>query len=94
MPINTEVVAVKSGNVTKAGYSESYGYYVGYRTYDGYDIFYAHLNEIKCKESDVVEQGEIIALSGNTGYSTGPHLHYEITYNNDLLNPSDFVSLK
>lgn len=93
VPVNTEVMAVKSGTVTKEGYSPSYGNYIGYKTYDGYDVFYAHLNKTNAKKGDVVEQGQIVAYSGNTGSSTGPHLHYELEYNNKMINPSDYLSL-
>lgn len=93
VPVDTEVVAVKSGEVTKAGYSDSYGNYIGYETYDGYNVFYAHLNNVNASIGDVVEQGQIVAYSGNTGSSTGPHLHYEIEYNNELINPIEYVSL-
>ncbi len=93
VPVNTEVVAVKSGEVTKTGYSESYGNYIGYKTYDGYDVFYAHLNKVSVAAGDVVEQGQTVAYSGNTGYSTGPHLHYEIEYNNQMINPVEYVSM-
>lgn len=93
VPLNTEVRAVKAGEVTKTGYSNSYGNYIGYHTYDGYDIFYAHLNSIKAKKGDVVSQGEVIAFSGSTGSSTGPHLHYEVEYNGNILNPAEYVSL-
>lgn len=94
VPLNTQVMAVKTGEVTKAGYSESYGNYIGYRTYDGYNVFYAHLSRTAAKAGDIVEQGQIIAYSGNTGSSTGPHLHYEIEYNDQSINPIEYVSLK
>lgn len=86
-------MAVKSGEVTKTGYSSGYGNYIGYKTYDGYDIFYAHLNKVKAKKGDVISRGDVIAYSGSTGQSTGPHLHYEIEYNNQLINPDNYISL-
>ncbi len=94
VPLDTKVVAVKSGEVTKVGTSPTYGNYVGYKTYDGYDVFYAHLNKAAVNVGDIVEQGQIIAYSGNTGSSTGPHLHYEIEYNNEMINPKEYVSLR
>lgn len=93
VPLNTEVMAVKGGEITKTGYSNSYGNYIGYKTYDGYNVFYAHLNSVKSKVGDVVSQGQVIAYSGSTGQSTGPHLHYEIEYNNQLINPHNYISL-
>lgn len=89
---NTEVAAVKSGQITKSGYSDSYGNYIGYKTYDGYDILYAHLKSVDAKVGDVVSQGQIIAHSGNTGQSTGPHLHYEIEYNSKEINPHKYIN--
>lgn len=88
----SDVRAVKSGEITKAGYSSSYGNYIGYKTYDGYDIFYAHLKDTIANVGDVAAQGEVIAHSGNTGQSTGPHLHYEIEYNSKEINPLNFLT--
>lgn len=93
VPMNTEVKAVKSGEITRSGSSPSYGNYVGYRTYDGYEILYAHLNKVDTKIGDVVSQGDVIAHSGSTGQSTGPHLHYEIKYNDEIINPDSYLSL-
>ncbi|MGN1317878.1 MAG: M23 family metallopeptidase [Lachnospirales bacterium] len=90
----TEVKAVKTGQITKAGFSNSYGNYIGYKTYDGYDLFYAHLDSVKSKVGDVVEKGEVIAYSGSTGQSTGPHLHYEIEKDQKQINPDKYISLK
>jgi murein DD-endopeptidase MepM/ murein hydrolase activator NlpD len=58
----------------------------------GFDTLYAHLNKVLVKVGDVVKKGDLIALSGNTGYSTGPHLHYEIHYANKVVNPKDYIN--
>ncbi len=90
---NTEIIAVTEGVVTEVKNSDSYGNTVRYSTNDGYEILYAHLNSILVKVGDNIKKGDIIALSGNTGVSTGPHLHYEITKEGKLLDPLDFVDL-
>ena len=84
---------MKSGTITDAGYSNSYGYYVKYRTYDNYDILYAHLDSIKVKKGENITQGDIVAYSGNTGDSTGPHLHYEIKYGEEYINPISYYKI-
>ena len=91
---NTELIAVSSGVIKKCGYSKSYGYNVTYTTYDGYDVFYAHLNKICVKENQHVEKGDIIALSGNTGMSTGAHLHFEISKEGKNINPIDLIGVE
>ncbi len=58
----------------------------------GFDTLYAHLNKILVKVGDVVKKGDLIALSGNTGASTGPHLHYEIHYANKVVDPKDYIN--
>lgn len=54
---------------------------------------YAHLKKINVKEGSKIKKGNIIALSGNTGYSTAPHLHYSIFKNDNLINPIKLVNM-
>lgn len=90
-PIDTEVYATGEGVIEKAGYS-AYGYgkevviHHGY----GYETIYAHLNKINVGEGDTVQRGEVIGTLGNTGRSTGPHLHYEVRKNNRPVNPFNY----
>lgn len=56
----------------------------------GYKTRYAHVSEYKCKKGDKVKRGDIIALVGNTGASVGPHLHYEVMYKGNLVNPVNY----
>lgn len=58
---------------------------------DGVVTRYAHLSESSVQLGQEVTQGEVIAYSGNTGYSTGPHLHFEIRINGEAVNPLDYV---
>jgi murein DD-endopeptidase MepM/ murein hydrolase activator NlpD len=79
-PVGTNVHASASGTVLVAksgGYSGGYGTYIVINHEDGIQTLYAHLSSISVSVGDKVEQGQIIAKSGNTGRSTGPHLHYE-----------------
>ena len=57
----------------------------------GFETVYGHLNKTNVKLGDIVKKGDIIALSGNSGRSTGPHLHYEIKYASMVLNPKNFM---
>ncbi len=89
----TAVAAVKSGVVTEVRTSATYGKVVKYETTDGYEIMYAHLSEILVKKGEKIRQGQTIAKSGNTGLTTGPHLHYSVWKDGVLLDPMEFVTL-
>lgn len=90
----TEVAAVHSGVVTKIRTSTTFGKVLEYETEDGYKVMYAHLSEILVEKGDKIKQGDIVAKSGNTGLSTGPHLHYSLWKNDKLVDPMDYVDLK
>lgn len=87
---NTEAKAVKSGIVLDKGYSESYGNWVSYKTYDNYEIKYAHLNSVVVEKNQEIKQGQTLAYTGSTGNSTGPHLHYEIMENGKNIDPYNY----
>lgn len=92
VPEGTEVHSAQDGVVIYTGYEEEgYGYYVVVENDDGYKSLYAHLSEIKSSVGDEVKSGEVIALSGNTGGSTGPHLHLEVFYEGKNYNPLFYV---
>ena len=88
----TPVLAVRCATVYHAGFSHINGYYIRLRCDEGYHFVFAHLSEILAKVNDRVSQGDIVALSGNTGRSTGPHLHFGITKNGQVLDPLRRVS--
>ncbi|WP_275422005.1 M23 family metallopeptidase [Fervidibacillus halotolerans] len=76
--MGTEVVASFDGTITRSYYSHSYGNVVFIKHDVGFESVYAHLSKRLVKKGDRVKQGEIIGLMGNTGHSSGSHLHFEI----------------
>ena len=91
--MNTEIYATKSGTVTGATYGEANGYYVTINHGDGYSSIYAHMTNYVVSVGDSVKQGQLIGYVGTTGWSTGPHLHFEILYNGSNVNPMNYISL-
>lgn len=87
MPIGTPVLSVGDGEVVVAKNGGASGNYVTIRHGRQYTTRYMHLNKILVTAGQKVKRGDRIALSGNTGRSTGPHLHYEIWVNNQAVNP-------
>ena len=88
----TDVVAVKSGTVTEVRTSATYGKVLKYETKDGYTVMYAHLSKVLVKQGEEIRQGQVVAKSGNTGLSTGPHLHYSLWKEEELLDPMEYLS--
>ena len=87
LPIGTPVLAVGDGEVVMAKNGGAAGNYVAIRHGRQYMTRYMHLKKVLVKPGQKVKRGDRIALSGNTGRSTGPHLHYEIWINNQAVNP-------
>lgn len=87
----TEVVAVAAGVVVRSERESGYGNVVEIKHTRGYSTLYAHNKENKVEVGDVVEKGETIALLGNTGRSSGPHVHFEVHRNGRHLDPRRFV---
>lgn len=85
--IGTDVFASGSGIVVQAGYGGAYGNYVKIKHRNGMYTVYAHLSKIFVNVGQRVNKGCKIALSGNTGRTTGPHLHYEVIINNQFVDP-------
>ena len=88
--IGTEILAADSGRVVYAGWMEGYGNYLTIDHGNGFETSYAHCDELVVSEGDCVMQGETIAYMGNTGNSTGPHLHFEIKRDGVFQNPMEY----
>ena len=86
-PPGTPIYATANGIVEDAGYAGGYGLRVMIRHKYGHYTIYGHCSKIFVKKGDEVKRGDIIALVGSTGLSTGPHLHYEIRLGNESINP-------
>ncbi len=88
-----KVYCTASGVVKKAFYNGGYGNYVKIDHENGYCTVYAHLQNFVVKKGDRVEQGQLIGQVGNTGRSTGSHLHYEVLISNKTVNPLKFMKI-
>ena len=86
-PEDTRIRAAFNGKVIKSGFDSQAGNYIYLSHDNGFVTFYCHCSEILAVNGSVVRQGETIALVGTTGYSTGPHLHFEVRRNNVRYNP-------
>jgi murein DD-endopeptidase MepM/ murein hydrolase activator NlpD len=89
----TPVAATKDGVVTFVGYDSGYGNRIEVAHAGGWLTLYAHNNRILAKVGQVVKKGDIIALSGNTGASTGPHMHYELHQNGVAIDPIKLLAV-
>ncbi len=93
-PVGTKIKAVGDGTVITSGYTEQgYGLQIEINHGYGYVTKYAHLSKSNVKVGQKVKRGDVIGLTGNTGYSTGPHLHYEVIKNGVKVNPYDYYYL-
>ena len=86
------IVAAFDGMVRIAHAKGAYGNVVIIRHYNGLETVYAHLSKIKVKPGQVVLAGQLIGLGGNTGRSSGPHLHFEVRFKGQALNPASLIS--
>ena len=91
-PTGTAVFASCGGTVAKAGWGSGYGYVVYINHPDGRQTRYGHLSKVLVSPGQTVSQGQKIALSGNTGISTGPHLHFEILINGSQVDPFAYMN--
>ena len=84
----TPIVAAMEGRVVETGYSSSFGNYILISHHSGWQSFYGHLSAIRVKEGQWVNIGQRIGNVGNSGYSTGPHLHFTVYRSGRLMNPA------
>jgi murein DD-endopeptidase MepM/ murein hydrolase activator NlpD len=91
-PIGVPVKAALDGRVSAVGVNATYGKFIILSHSGGFQTMYAHLNLTAVKQGDYVEQQAKIGEVGNTGYSTGPHLHFAIYKNGKAVNPLDFLN--
>ncbi len=92
-PTGTDIFATGKGVVKKAGWGQGFGQMIVIDHGFGYETLYAHLDKIGVRIGQRVNRGEIIASVGNTGRSTGPHLHYEVHHKGIPQNPQNFYFL-
>ena len=85
------IYATAGGIVEKAGRSGAYGNLITINHGGGLQTRYAHISKILVKRGDIVKKEDLIAYVGNTGRSTGPHLHYEIRLNKHSLDPKQYL---
>ena len=87
VPVGTPVRAAGGGTVALAGVNDDYGMFVRVRHPGGYETMYGHASRLLVRDGDDVAAGQVIALSGNTGRSTAPHLHFEVRRDGRSINP-------
>ena len=87
----TPIKVVADGTVTFARYNGSYGYLVKVNHGNGVETWYAHTSKMYVTVGQEVKAGDVIALVGSTGNSTGPHLHFEIRINGEHVNPQNYL---
>ncbi len=94
VPMNTPVKSVMDGEVIFSGWQKGYGNIVTVKHADGYTSRYGHNSELTVKAGDKIKAGTVIAKSGSTGRSTGPHLHFEMRKDNRPVDPVKFLKNK
>lgn len=85
------IYAAEAGKVERAGWSKGYGYNVVINHGNGIQTLYGHASELYVKTGDTVSRGEVIAAVGSTGWSTGPHVHFEVRVNDARKNPINYI---
>ncbi|MCE5256471.1 MAG: M23 family metallopeptidase [Spirochaetaceae bacterium] len=91
VPLGTPIGAAMEGTVSEAGYSPIMGKYVQVSHSGGWKTLYAHMSSIQVQEGQYVNKGDRLGLSGNTGYSTGPHVHFSVFKNGKAVNPANVL---
>lgn len=92
--IGDKVLSSFEGMIRVAKYDRTYGKVIVIRHQNGLETLYAHLSKLEVEVGDYVQAGDVIALGGNTGRSTGPHLHFEVRYLGEPINPHDIIDFE
>lgn len=90
-PEGTAVASAYGGRVTNSGESDVWGKFVLLEHSDGFETYYCHLSEIYAPEGTVLRKGETLGLVGSTGWSTGPHLHFEVRIDGVRVDPEPLI---
>jgi len=93
-PSGAKVLAANAGTVIIAGWNTAYGNYIVINHGGGQTTLYGHMSKLLVKKGDTVKRGDNIGLVGSTGWSTGPHLHFEISINGETKNPMNYFKDK
>lgn len=86
-PQGTPIYATADGTVEKAEFEGGYGNHITINHGYGYKTLYGHMNDMRVRKGQKVKRGELIGSVGSTGFSTAPHVHYEVLYNGEHVNP-------
>jgi murein DD-endopeptidase MepM/ murein hydrolase activator NlpD len=89
-PTGTDIFATGNGTIVSSGWQQGYGNCVEINHGFGYLTRYGHMSAIKVRVGKKVKRGDVIGLVGNTGKSTGPHLHYEVHFKGQVMNPQNY----
>ena len=92
-PIGTDIYATGNGTIIAAGWQQGYGNCVQINHGYGYLTLYGHMSAIKVRIGQTIKRGDVIGLVGSTGKSTGPHVHYEVHYKGEVMNPQNYYFL-
>lgn len=89
-----EVIATGKGIVKFSGWDDRFGKLIIINHENGYETYFGHNSELKVSKGQIIKRGQVIALSGNTGMSSAPHLHYEIKKDGISINPENYLGKK
>lgn len=92
-PTGTDIYATGNGTIQMAGWKQGYGNTVEINHGFGYKTIYGHMHKVNVRAGQKVKRGEVIGLVGNTGKSSGPHLHYEVHFKGQVMNPTNYYFL-
>lgn len=93
-PIGTQIVSTISGYVSAVWIDSLLGNVLEISNKEGFRIVYGHNSSIIVKEGQKINRGDVVSFVGSSGISSGPHLHYEIYYNDSILNPEEYLPSK